>query len=120
MKTRALLVLAATLSGCVGNDRSGAGIAEPSLDSMTVTMTPPAAMLRIGESVRFTALVLGGPPSVSRDVTFASSNDTTVVVFPLGNGMGKATALANGAAVVTATSVGNPLKAAASTITVAP
>jgi uncharacterized protein YjdB len=77
-------------------------------------------MLRVGESVRLNAMVSGGPQAASRAVTFTSSDVGVVLVVALPNEMGRVTAVGKGDATVTAASVANPQKSAASAITVAP
>ena len=118
----ALLLVAAAVSSCAGADgySSASVVAAATTESITVTVTPPAALLRVGESVRLSAMVNGGPTSAYRAVTFATSDEGVVVVVAIPNEMGKVTAVGKGNATVTATSVANPLKSAASAITVAP
>ena len=114
--------MAAAVSSCAGADgySSASVVAAATTESITVTVTPPAALLRVGESVRLSAMVSGGPTSASRAVTFTTSDEGVVVVVAIPNEMGKVTAVGKGNATVTATSVANPLKSAASAITVAP
>jgi uncharacterized protein YjdB len=119
-RNRRLCVVLALLTGCGGADADGIRATTLTIDSISITVTPPTASLRIGESVRLTALVAGAPPSASHDVTFTSFNDSIAVVVPIGNSMGKVTAHANGGVRVTATSVANPQKTATSMIDIAP
>ena len=114
--------MVAAVTSCAGaacHDSAGA-VAPATTESIEVTVTPPAALLRVGESVRLSAMVSGGPPATSRAVTFTSSDSAVVVVVAIPNEMGKVTAVGNGNATVTAASVANPQKVAASAITVAP
>jgi uncharacterized protein YjdB len=115
-----LLLVAAAVTGCGGADDSAGVVAPARSESIQVTVTPPAAMLRIGESVRLSAMVSGGPSATSRAVTFTSSDTGVVVVVAIPNEMGKVTAVGQGKATVTAVSVANPQKSAAAAITVAP
>jgi uncharacterized protein YjdB len=114
--------MAAAVTSCAGADGYNAAsvVAPATIESIQVTITPPVARLRVGESVRLSAMVSGGPSATSRAVTFTSSDSGVVVVVAIPNEMGKVTAVGNGGATVTATSVANPQKAAASAITVAP
>src|SRR5439155_24202775 len=87
-----LLLLAAAAAGsCTGAGGSdSARVSAPGTnESISVTVTPPAAMLRVGESVRLSAMVSGGPISTSRAVTFTSSDTGVVVVVAIPNEMGK-------------------------------
>jgi len=120
--SRSLLLIAAAVTSCGGADGyDAASLAGPATtESIQVTVTPPAKMLRVGESVRLSAMVSGGPPAASRAVTFISSDTGVVVVVAIPNEMGKVTAVGQGNATVTATSVANPQKSAAAAITVAP
>jgi uncharacterized protein YjdB len=122
MRGGALLIVAALVSGCGGSEGYGSSVVVTpfSIESITVSITPSTATLRVGEAVRLTATVAGGPVAASRDVTFAISGDSAVVVEALGNDMGKAIAIAKGNVTVIATSVANPQKSAASAITVTP
>jgi uncharacterized protein YjdB len=117
-----LLVVAAAVTGCAGTDGHGsASVVGPATsESIQVTVTPPAAMLRVGESVRLSAMVSGGPSATSRAVTFTSSDTGVVVVVAIPNEMGKVTAVGQGNATVTAASVANPQKTAAAAIRVGP
>jgi uncharacterized protein YjdB len=118
---RSLLVIAAAVTLCVGAACSDAARVLPTTNEpIAVTLTPPAAQLRVGESVRLTAMVSGGPAATSRAVTFTSSNTGVVVVVAIPNEMGKVTAVGTGDATVTASSVANPQQVATSAITVAP
>jgi uncharacterized protein YjdB len=110
------------VTSCAGADgcSSASVVAATTSESIEVTVTPPTALLRVGESVRLTAMVSGGPPATSRAVTFTSSDTGVVVVVAIPNEMGKVTAVGKGNATVTATSVANPQKFAASAITVVP
>ena len=120
--SRSLILIAAAVTSCVGADGcDSASVVGPATnESIQVTVTPPAAMLRVGESVRLSAIVSGGPPATSRAVVFTSSDTGVVVVVAIPNEMGKVTAVGQGNATVTAVSVANPQKSAAAAITVAP
>jgi uncharacterized protein YjdB len=122
MRKYILLGFAAALASCVGSDGYGSSttVTSPGIEAIKVEITPANAALQVGEAVRLTATVTGGPTSASRAVTFTSSKDGIVVVEALANEMAKVTAVAKGNVTVIATSVANPQKSAGSAIIVAP
>lgn len=105
----AFIVAASVFVGaCNNDDVTATGVVK------AVTVSPPAASIEVGESVRLKANVIatGG---ASDKVTWLSSAPGVATVSSIGEVIG----VAEGVAVVTAKSVANPAKFAIASITVA-
>ena len=112
---RCALTVAAVSSGCGGGGSDGPGIVNaPTVVSVTVT---PGSVdpLDIGQTIQLTAVVQV-QNGASQAVTWSSSAPTIASV----NGNGLVTAVANGQATITATSIQNSARSGSVTITVSP
>jgi len=98
------LAFAGVLAGC-GDDVT---VSTPT----TVTVTPPSASIRVGETAQFTASVTGDV--ANKTVTWATSDQAKATV----DATGKVTAVAIGTATITATSAADADARASALVTI--